>query len=210
MCRHLTEKVKPVKSLRNKKHWSQEQLAQLSGLNVRTIQRVEKGQSAGTETLKSLAAVFEISIDELVNAIENENHAQQKENDITLNDQPEAKAPTVDPKQATRAQTNKAQTDKAIEKVKSIKYFYASSAFLIAIFLLFMLPNYNDGENLGSLTVVFLSFAAIIAVHAFMVFEPFGEKWEKEKLAQLMVQQSEESRSGLRNAEHKPVTKPNS
>jgi transcriptional regulator with XRE-family HTH domain len=30
-----------VKSLRLHKSWSQEQLAQLSGLNVRTIQRIE-------------------------------------------------------------------------------------------------------------------------------------------------------------------------
>ena len=49
-----------MKSLRLEKRWSQEQLAQLSALNVRTIQRVEKGESIGTETLKSLAAVFEI------------------------------------------------------------------------------------------------------------------------------------------------------
>ncbi|TDF39922.1 XRE family transcriptional regulator [Alteromonadaceae bacterium M269] len=33
-----------VKSLRQKSNWSQEQLAQLSGLNVRTIQRIEKGE----------------------------------------------------------------------------------------------------------------------------------------------------------------------
>ena len=179
-----------MKSLRNKKRWSQEQLAQLSGLNVRTIQRVEKGQSVGAETLKSLAAVFEISIDELVNAIEKEKHVQPKEDEVMLNNQSEATQSTVDSKQST-----KAQTDKTIEKVKSIKYFYASSAFLIAIFILFMLPNYNGGENLGSLIVVFLSFSAIIAVHAFMVFEPFGEKWEKEKLAQLMGQQNEKEKS---------------
>jgi len=48
-----------VKSLRLEKRWSQEQLAQLSDLNVRTIQRVEKGKSVGAETLKSLASVFE-------------------------------------------------------------------------------------------------------------------------------------------------------
>lgn len=48
-----------VKSLRLDKSWSQEQLAQLSGLNVRTIQRIEKGETVGLETLKSLAAVFQ-------------------------------------------------------------------------------------------------------------------------------------------------------
>ena len=54
-----------IKSLRIKNHYSQEQLAQLSGLSLRTIQRVESGQSASLETLKSLAAVFEIDVDTL-------------------------------------------------------------------------------------------------------------------------------------------------
>lgn len=46
-----------VKSLRQKHNWSQEQLAQLSGLNIRTIQRVEKGESVGCETMKKKANV---------------------------------------------------------------------------------------------------------------------------------------------------------
>lgn len=54
-----------VRKLRLQRAWSQEQLAQLSGLSVRTIQRIEKGEKAGLETLKSLAAVFEIDISEL-------------------------------------------------------------------------------------------------------------------------------------------------
>ena len=58
-----------------------------------------------------------------------------------------------------------------------------------------MLPNYNDGESLGPLIVVFLSFSALIAGLAFHVFQPFGEKWEKEKLSQILNQQSEESSS---------------
>ena len=37
----------------------------MSGLSLRTIQRVESGQSASLETLKSLAAVFEIDVDTL-------------------------------------------------------------------------------------------------------------------------------------------------
>ncbi len=51
-----------VKKLRDKNDWSQEQLAEYSGLNVRTIQRVESGQKASLETLKCLASVFEVDI----------------------------------------------------------------------------------------------------------------------------------------------------
>ena len=49
-----------VQKLRLQRGWSQSQLAELSGLSTRTIQRIESGQSASTETLKSLASVFEI------------------------------------------------------------------------------------------------------------------------------------------------------
>ncbi|MGB0833331.1 MAG: helix-turn-helix domain-containing protein [Psychrobium sp.] len=58
-----------VKKLRDKKQWSQEELAQACGLNVRTIQRVESGQKASLETLKSLAAVFEVDIATLTEEI---------------------------------------------------------------------------------------------------------------------------------------------
>ncbi len=42
-----------IQKLRLQRGWSQQQLADLSGLSVRTIQRLEKGQDASTESLKS-------------------------------------------------------------------------------------------------------------------------------------------------------------
>ncbi len=49
-----------IQKLRVQRGWSQEQLAELSGLSVRTIQRLERGQTASVESLKALASVFEI------------------------------------------------------------------------------------------------------------------------------------------------------
>ncbi|MBA6296996.1 helix-turn-helix domain-containing protein [Colwellia sp. MB02u-9] len=40
-----------VRQLRLKRAWSQEQLAQFSGLNISTIRRIERGQKAGLESL---------------------------------------------------------------------------------------------------------------------------------------------------------------
>jgi transcriptional regulator with XRE-family HTH domain len=51
-----------IKDFRISKGWSQEQLAQFSGLSVRTIQRIERGYNAGLESLKCIAAVFEIDV----------------------------------------------------------------------------------------------------------------------------------------------------
>jgi len=54
-----------LKELRISRHLSQEQLAQMSGLNVRTIQRIESGSKASIESLKCIAAVFEVDVSTL-------------------------------------------------------------------------------------------------------------------------------------------------
>ena len=51
-----------VQKRRLDKGWSQEHLAQLSGLSLRTIQRVESGKRAGNDSLNALAAAFNIDI----------------------------------------------------------------------------------------------------------------------------------------------------
>ena len=54
-----------IQKLRLKRGWSQQQLADASGLSVRTIQRIETGHPASTESLKCLAAVFEVDFSTL-------------------------------------------------------------------------------------------------------------------------------------------------
>lgn len=55
-----------LRELRSARQWSQEQLAQLSGLNLRTIQRLESGAKISTESLRALAAVFEVPAESLL------------------------------------------------------------------------------------------------------------------------------------------------
>jgi transcriptional regulator with XRE-family HTH domain len=57
--------IELVKSHRNKRAWSQTQLAEVSGLSLRTIQRIEKTGSASLESIKSIASVFEIEAQSL-------------------------------------------------------------------------------------------------------------------------------------------------
>jgi transcriptional regulator with XRE-family HTH domain len=59
-----TTNLRDIKKIRLERHWSQEQLAEMSGLSIRTIQRIENGENAGLESLKSLAAVFETNIED--------------------------------------------------------------------------------------------------------------------------------------------------
>ncbi len=75
-----------IRRLRQDRGWSQEDLAQISGVSVRTIQRIENGGRASLETLKCLAAVFETSIPEL--------RKDAPMNDDTRKDPPVGPAPT--------------------------------------------------------------------------------------------------------------------
>ena len=54
-----------LKQLRESKAWSQSHFAEISGLSLRTIQRIEKSGIAAPESVKSICATFGISIDEL-------------------------------------------------------------------------------------------------------------------------------------------------
>ena len=55
-----------LKEHRINKGWTQQQVAELCGLSLRTIQRVERYGQASNETVSSLAAVFEIPRTEIM------------------------------------------------------------------------------------------------------------------------------------------------
>jgi DNA-binding XRE family transcriptional regulator len=55
-----------IRNERLKRAWSQEQLAQVSGLGIRTVQRIENGGNASLETIKALAAVLELPVETLL------------------------------------------------------------------------------------------------------------------------------------------------
>jgi uncharacterized membrane protein YhaH (DUF805 family) len=55
-----------LKKLRAANHWSQEKLSEVSGLSLRTIQRLENGGTASLESICMLAAAFSIDPDTLI------------------------------------------------------------------------------------------------------------------------------------------------
>lgn len=59
-----------VKELRKRKAWSQSHLAEAAGLSTRTIQRLERTGNCSYETLLSVAAVFDVDIEELTDCSE--------------------------------------------------------------------------------------------------------------------------------------------
>lgn len=55
-----------IRNERLKRAWSQEQLAQVSGLGIRTVQRIESGGNASLETVKALSAVLKLPVETLL------------------------------------------------------------------------------------------------------------------------------------------------
>lgn len=153
-----------IKKLRLQKCWSQEQLSQFSGLSVRTIQRIERGQQASFESLKSLAAVFQININEL-----------QSETDMTDNKNDRS--------------VNSAQLDleekKAMEYVEGVKGFYQNlfTYFIVIGCLtainLFVSPEYlwvfwcAGGWGIGII---------LHGIQVFEIFSLFSPEWEKKAI----------------------------
>lgn len=55
-----------LRKLRAAHNWSQEQLSEVCGLSLRTIQRLENGGTASIESIRALAAAFDIDPNELI------------------------------------------------------------------------------------------------------------------------------------------------
>jgi transcriptional regulator with XRE-family HTH domain len=156
-----------IQKLRLQRGWSQQQLADLSGLSVRTIQRLEQGQSASVESLKSLAAVFEIDFSQLQRT-----------------DMPTADTPnevTTAPSQHSLS----ADEVLALHHVRKLKSFYMHLAqYVIFITLLLGINLWTRPQYLW-VGWVAMGWGIGLLFHGLRVFErfsPFGVDWEKKQV----------------------------
>lgn len=146
-----------IQKLRLQRGWSQEQLSALSGVSVRTIQRLEGGQSGSLDSLKALAAVFDVDFNRL-------------------------KEPEMDSPRSTTLPPDEAL---ALARVRRLKGFYvhlvqyALVIPLLAVVNLVSFPQY--------LWVVWpaLGWGLGVAAHAAAVFDlvPFlNADWERRQV----------------------------
>ncbi len=145
-----------VRKLRLQRGWSQEHLAQLSGLSTRTIQRIERGHNPGLESLNSLAAVFKININEL-----------QQENDMTP-----STPITLD-------------EERAIAYVRDIKGFYSHATTYVLTIALLGLVNWLVTPHSLWVIFPALGWGIGLATHGLNVFEVFSffsPEWEKKQI----------------------------
>lgn len=145
-----------IRKLRLQNGWSQEQLAEFTGLSVRTIQRIERGQEASLESLKSLAAVFKVEITD-------------------LKQEPQM------PSSTTQTQ----EEESALLYVKDIKGFYSHLLkYAVSIFILFLI-NYFTNPNYIWVKWVALGWGLGVLSHGlntYEVFNFFGPAWEKKQI----------------------------
>ena len=147
-----------IRKLRLQRGWSQEQLAELCDLSVRTIQRLEKGDSAGVETYKSLASIFEVNLLEL---------RQQQERSMNK-------------------QLNISNDEhRFIEQVKEIKGFYSHVVSFVMVITALTLLNASMEVDYWWVLWVIVGWGIGLATHAAEVFDllPWlGPDWEKREI----------------------------
>lgn len=145
-----------IRKLRLQRGWSQEQLAELTGLSVRTIQRIERGQNPGLESANALAAVFEIDR----NVITKET-AMPISNELT------------------------SEEEQAIRQVRDIKGFYANLiCYLIVMPILIAVDVILSPDDLWFYGPA-LGWGLGVIFHGLGVFEVFplfSPAWEKRQI----------------------------
>lgn len=150
-----------IQKLRLQRGWSQQQLADLSGLSVRTVQRIEQGQVASTESLKSLAAVFEIDFSTL---------QEPGMNTTTAPASPAA----FDADEAL-----------AFAQVRKLKGFYLHLAQYVVVVALLLGINLWTRPQYLWVGWVAMGWGIGVLFHGLRVFErysPFGAAWEKKQV----------------------------
>ena len=165
-----------VRKLRIERGFSQEQLASMAGISVRTLQRIERGANASPETLKCLAAVLETDFSALRNGRD-----MTRATDISLPDLSE-------------------REQKAMEYVRDIRGFYIHAIqYAVVIAGLAAVNLFTGPQYLWFLWAAF-GWGVGLAVHGLSVFEVvnlFGDGWEKRQVAKRLAKARQDG-SGAR------------
>lgn len=152
-----------IRKLRLEKGWSQEQLAEMAGVSSRTIQRIENGCEVSHETVKCLAAVFEIDFNYL-----------RQENNMTDN--------ILSP-----------QERDAMRFVRGIKVFYTHLIVYTCVMVFLFALNLLTGPSYIWAAWPAIGWGLLLCVHAVSVFGVvpiFDQDWEKQQIEKRLSRDS--------------------
>lgn len=148
-----------IKEKRLERGWTQAQLAEFSGLSQRTIQRLEKGSPATIETLKCLAAVFEVEIAEL--------GLNETLDETQLNDDEKAE----------------------LKNIRAIRHFVVELVAYLVVVPLICLAGYVNGGSMRNGLGLAVGWGFWLAYSAIDLFDTkafMGKGWEKQQLDKRM------------------------
>ena len=154
-----------IQKLRLQRGWSQEQLAELAGLSVRTVQRIERGQTASAESLKSIAAVLDVDFAQLR----------------------DAHMPPIADSPASR--TVSAEEALALARVRKIKGFYIHVVEYILIVGFLAIVNFLVTPRHLWVQWAAIPWALVLGLHGLKVFDriPFlNGDWERRQVEKFL------------------------
>lgn len=147
-----------LKAMREAQGWSQEKLAEMAGLSTRTIQRIESGQRVGLESWLALAAVFEVTVQNLQGTTMKE---ENKTGYLTSEEQ------------------------QILNMIRQRRNFYLSlSKYLVVILFLFGI-NLLTTPNYLWVGWVALGWGLGLICRAVFIFSPwkwFDDEWERREV----------------------------
>ncbi len=150
-----------IQKLRLQHGWSQEDLAALSTLSVRTIQRLERGHTASMESLKALASVFEI--------------------DFATLREPEMATPSTLP----NTPTVDTQETLALAHVRRIKSFYRHVLQFAVVIGVLAVVNYTTDPHYPWVLWVVVAWGSGLLMHGLRAFDKLlflTASWEKRQV----------------------------
>jgi len=147
-----------IQKLRLQHGWSQQHLADASGLSVRTIQRIEAGHPASLESRQCLAAVFEV--------------------------EPSTLTPEHTMLNATDSLRSQ-QEEEAFAHVRSLRGWYLHLARYVVVILGLLAVNLIVTPQRMWVYWVMGGWGLALLLHAARVFKPLtflGPQWERQQV----------------------------
>lgn len=167
-----------IRKLRLQQGWTQQELAQFSGLSIRTVQRIEKGQTPSEESAKCLGAVFEVDAADILEYFQTHGVATESS-----------------PKQEISVMTKldvSYEEEKAMREVEDIKSFYLHATAYGVMIPLIWLFNAMDSSNVWWAIWPSIGWGIGLLGHGMSVYNPlklFGPEWERKQIQKRLNKQ---------------------
>ena len=152
-----------IKTLRLAKAWSQEQLADIASVSVRTVQRIENGEQASLETLAAIASAFGVNVTDLY-------------------------VGQAAPAEQEQAKAIDEQLAKIRKRVELEAKFYRSLIGFVITSIILLTVNWLTSHNITWAGLVIGILAALLIRRGLIIFifNRHIDKWKTDKITKLL------------------------